>query len=404
MKKESKEPAVDESTVKTKPSPKSKKEESAVSLGDSIISAINDRFKTNTYKTAYHLTDPDVISDVTDYVSTSSMMLDIAISNKPDGGFPVGRISEITGLEQSGKSLLGAHALAETQKKNGIAVYIDTEAAVSKEFLTAIGVDITKMLYVPLETMEDIFETIESIIERVRRSEKNKLVTILVDSVMGASTKVEMAAEYDKDGYATAKSIIISKGMRKITNMIARQKICLIFTNQLRQNLKAVAFGDQFTTSGGKAIAFHSSVRLRLSQIGQLKGKVNGVEAVIGSKTKCIVKKNRLGPPLRSIEYDIYYDSGIDNFGGWLTYLKQYGLIKQTGAWYEVEYADLDTGEMIPQKFQSKDFANLLETVPGLKSYLREQLTDRYIMDYKINRDFGIDDVVVEDGDFSENS
>ncbi len=388
---------------KEKPKAKAKVEKPEIGLTELILDSINDQFKTSTYKTAFHLTDPEVISDVTDWVSTGCSVLDLAIANKPNCGIPVGRITEITGLEQSGKSLIAAHILANTQKKGGVAVYIDTEAAVSREYMVAIGMDVSKLLYVPLETMEDIFMTIESIIERVRRTDKNKLVTIVVDSVMGATTKVEMESDYDKDGYATSKSIIISKGMRKITNMIARQKICLVFTNQLRQKIGAMAFADQWTTSGGKALAFHSSVRLRLSSMGQLKGKVNGVEITIGGKTKCVVQKNRMGPPLKTVVYDIYFDSGIDNYGNWLTYLKDYKIIKQAGAWYELDYADED-GVMTPHKFQSKDFRNLLKTVPGLQDYLYEQICNHYIMEYKPNVDFGIDDVTLDTTVINENA
>ena len=382
-------------TKKSEPTPE-------INLGDVILASINEQFKTNNYKAAFHLTDPDVISDVTDWVSTGCSVLDLAIANKPNCGLPVGRITEITGLEQSGKSLLAAHVLANTQKKGGIAVYIDTEAAVSREYMQAIGMDIDKMLYVPLETMEDIFMTIESIIERARRTDKQKLVTIVVDSVMGATTKVEMESDYDKDGYATTKSIIISKGMRKITNMIARQKICLVFTNQLRQKIGAMAFADQWTTSGGKALAFHSSVRLRLSSMGQLKGKVHGVDITIGGKTKCVVQKNRMGPPLKTVIYDIYFDSGIDNYGNWLTHLKDYKVVKQAGAWYELEYAD-EHGEMVPHKFQSKDFKKLLKEVPGLQDYLYEKICDHYIMEYKPNVDFGIDDITLDTDIINEN-
>lgn len=143
----------------------------------------------------------------------------------------------------SGKSLIGSHLLASTQRKGGIAVYIDTESAVSPEFLEAIGVDTSNMLYVHLETVEEIFDTIETIVTKIRESNKDKLVTILVDSLAAASTKVEMDADYDKDGWATTKAIVISKAMRKITQMIARQQVALVFTNQLRQKL-GVMFGD----------------------------------------------------------------------------------------------------------------------------------------------------------------
>ena len=218
-------------------------------LADTLADSLNKKFKDT--KVAYFLDGSDSTpTDIKEFVSTGSSMLDLAISNRPNGGIAVGRITEINGLESSGKSLLGAHILAETQKKGGIAVYIDTETSVSQEFLEVIGVDFSKMLYLHLETVEDIFEAIDEIVTKVRESDKDRLVTILVDSLAAASTKVEMEADFEKDGWATAKAIIISKAMRKITQMIGRQKIALVFTNQLRQKL-GVMFGDPLTTSGG---------------------------------------------------------------------------------------------------------------------------------------------------------
>jgi recombination protein RecA len=329
-------------------------------------------------------------------------MLDLAISNRPHGGFPVGRITEVTGLEASGKSLLAAHTLAETQKKGGLAVYIDTESATSSEFLTAIGVDLKSMLYVPLETIEEIFETIETIVEGVRKSDKDRLVTIVVDSIMGASTKIEMSAEYDKDGYATSKSIILSKAMRKVTNWIARERICLLFTNQLRTKL-GVSFGDSWTTSGGKAIPFHASVRLRLKNTGMIKAKINGVEQVVGSKTNVQVVKNRMGPPHRKIDYEIYYDSGIDNWGGWLAIMKNFDLVKQAGAHYTMEDIDMTTGETFGEiKFQSKNFVDKVINHPEIKERLYQRICDAYIFKYQAGIDGGIDDVIITDDVYDE--
>lgn len=195
-------------------------------------------------KVAFFLDSEEAPTNVGGWISTGSAMLDLAISNRPNGGVPVGRILEITGLEQSGKSLVSAHALASTQKKGGLAVLIDTETAVSREFFDAIGVDVSKLLYVTADSVEQIFETIETIIEKVRSSDKDKMVTIVTDSVAAASTKTEINADFDKDGYATDKAIIISKALRKITNMIGRQKVTLIFTNQLRQKMNAMPFAD----------------------------------------------------------------------------------------------------------------------------------------------------------------
>ena len=369
------------------------------SLATALADSINKQFKGQALKTAFFLEgDADSPSNVTDWISSGCDILDLAISNRPNGGFPVGRITEVTGLEASGKSLLVSHVAAETQKKGGLAVYIDTEAAVSSEFMQAIGIDLKSMLYVPLETVEEIFETIETIVENARKANKDRLVTIIVDSVMGASTKIEMSAEYDKDGYATSKSIILSKAMRKVTNWIAREKICLIMTNQLRTKL-GVSFGDQWTTSGGKAIPFHASVRLRLKNTGMIKAKdANGVEQIVGSKTEVQVVKNRMGPPHRKVNYDIYYDSGIDNYGGWLETMKKFNIVKQAGAWYTLDDVDVDTGQVYGDyKFQSKDFIEKVIDNPQVKDRLYKRICDVYIFRYQAGIDGGIDDVIITD-------
>ena len=356
-------------------------------LANVIADELNKQFKT--HQVAYFLgSNKSSPTDVKEWISTGSSILDIAISNKPHGGIGVGKITELNGLEGSGKSLVGAHVLANTQKKGGMAVYIDTESAVSQEFLQAIGIDVSKMLYLQLETVEDIFESIEHIITKIRESDRDKIVTILVDSLAAASTKVEMEADFDKDGWATAKAIIISKAMRKITQMIARQKVALVFTNQLRQKL-GVMFGDPWTTSGGKALPFHASTRVRLKNAGQIK---DSKKNTIGIKLKAQVIKNRLGPPLRVAEFILYFDRGISDYDSWLTVMKEHKLIKISGAWYT--YTDPDTSKEI--KFLSKDFAEKLDNDSELKEKIYKLICDKSILKYQSNK-LGLDDIVETD-------
>ena len=353
-------------------------------LAGVLADTLNKQFKD--MKVAYFLDGTDTTpTDIKDFVSTGSTMLDLAISNKPNGGIAVGRITEINGLESSGKSLLGAHILAETQRKGGVAVYIDTETSVSTEFLGAIGVDVDSMLYLHLETVEDIFEAVEEIVAKVRESDKERLVTILVDSLAAATTKVELEADFDKDGWATSKAIVISKAMRKITQMIGRQKIALVFTNQLRQKL-GVMFGDPWTTSGGKALPFHASTRIRLKNVGQIKDTKKNT---IGIKMRAQVIKNRLGPPMRHADFELYFETGIDNEGSWLHVMKDHKLVKQAGAWYTMKnHKDKEI------KFQSKDWSDYLKD-EEFKEYCYQLICDKVILKYEKN--FGIDDVVVEE-------
>jgi recombination protein RecA len=350
-------------------------------LASVIAGELNKQFKHQ--QVAFFLDEGSSPTDVTGWISTGSSMLDLAISNKAYGGIAVGKITELNGLEGSGKSLIGAHILANTQKQGGIAVYIDTESAVSTEFLEAIGIDASKMLYVQLETVEEIFEAIENIITKIRESDQDRMVTIMVDSLAAASTKVEMEADFEKDGWATSKAIIISKAMRKITQMVARQQVALIFTNQLRQKL-GVMFGDPWTTSGGKALPFHASTRIRLKNGGQIKDTKNHT---IGMKIKAQIIKNRLGPPLRTAEFQLYFDRGIDDFGGWLSVLKEHKLLKQAGAWYTL--VDHNGKEI---KFQSKEWNEKLDNDDELRKYIYELICSKSVLKYQ-SQTLGIDDV-----------
>lgn len=338
-------------------------------------------------KIAYFLDEQENPAEISDWISTGSSILDLAISNRPHGGLPVGKMVEFNGLEGTGKSLLSAHVVADTQKKGGIAVVIDTENAAAPEFWKSLGVDLSKLLYVQCETVEDIFEKMEQMIGIVRKSNKDRILTIIVDSVAAASTKVELESDHGKDGYATGKSIIISKAMRKITTMIGRQKVLTVFTNQLRQNINAMAFGDKYVVSGGKSLAYHCSVRVRLNNTGKLKKG----EEVIGNECKAVVVKNRMGPPQRQASFDIYFDSGIADYGSWIKVLKENNLVKQGGAYYT--YKKDDGTEW---KFQSKDFVSTMKTDKVLNEEIYMKICDSVIMKYKDPNSIIVDDAVVD--------
>ena len=338
-------------------------------------------------KIAYFLDEQENPAEISDWISTGSSILDLAISNRPHGGLPVGKMVEFNGLEGTGKSLVSAHVVADTQKKGGIAVVIDTENAAAPEFWKSLGVDLSKLLYVQCETVEDIFEKMEQMIGIVRKSNKDRILTIIVDSVAAASTKAELESDHGKDGFATGKSIIISKAMRKITTMIGRQKVLTVFTNQLRQNLNAMAFGDKYVVSGGKALAYHCSVRVRLNNTGKLKRG----EEIIGNECKAVVVKNRMGPPQRQASFDIYFDSGIADYGSWIKVLKENDLVKQGGAYYT--YKKDDGTEW---KFQSKDFVQIMKNDKVLNEEIYMKICDSVIMKYKDPNSIIVDDAVID--------
>jgi recombination protein RecA len=353
-------------------------------------------------------------SKIIDWVPSGNDELDLAMANRPNGGYPVGRITEITGLEGSGKTLLAMHALAETQKKGGVAVFIDTESSLDLNFVRAIGVKAEQLCYISCDHVEEIFDHLEKIIGKVRQDTKDKLVTIVVDSVSAASCLTEMESDHGKDGYATAKAIIISKAMRKITQMIARQRVCLIFTNQVRQNL-GVTFGDKWTTSGGKGIAFHSSIRIRMSKIKQIK-HTNGL--VMGFSSKAKVFKNRLGPPMREAEFDLFFDRGMDNYGSWFNTVENEKIASKAKTQEQkkkmlekdenalVNYVEAGgTGKKL--QFESSDgkiyeftkssFTEFLENNLTIKEEIYKKICDAKIMVYKDQSTCADEDLIYEE-------
>lgn len=343
------------------------------SVIDSICEIVNKDFKKEGKKLIYDLEEEDNPSNVLSWVSTGNALLDLAISNKKNGGLPSGRIIEIHGDSSSGKSLLCAHICAETQKMGGLAVYIDTEAGVSRDFLKVIGVDVKNLIYSCPDSVEDIFEMVEKIIEIVRNSEKERQLTIVIDSIAGVPTKKELEGNFDKQGYNTDKALIIGQAMRKITNLIARKRILLVITNQVRERINALPFQDPFIVPAGKAIPFHASVRIRL----QVTGTIKVDSQVVGVKCLAKIIKNRLAPSNRTVEYEVYYDSGIDNSKSWLAFLKKINFVKSAGAYYKIPN---ENGEEI--QFRSSDWNAMLKN-DSFRNFIYGIMADAFIMKYK---------------------
>ena len=473
-------------------------------------------------KIAYFLDDKEDPSTITDWISTGSTMLDLAISNRPHGGLPVGRISTLTGLEgcvtedtkikvmvderpeiivdikeiykfinnmglsvyvktkdnkyaritdyvdkglldtyevilyngftikvsrehkfytadgwveckdlevgnhcilcedggysvvtcknfigkykivditvdhpdhcyfgngmlnhNTGKSLLCAHIVANTQKKGGVAVYIDTEASAAPEFWTALGVNLKTMVYMQQDTIEGAFQNIENIIGMVRKSDSNRLCTIILDSIAGASTKMELEANYDRKGFATGKSLIVSEAMRKLTNLIAKQRILLVMTNQLRQNLQASAWGDKWVEPCGKSTSFHSSVKVRFETIEKLK---DSDKQVIGTNTRATVRKNRMGPPFRSAEFCVYFSSGIADYASWIDLAKKKKIVD--GPSNRISYDE--------QLFTTEEFINKLNIDSNFKESFYNKICDSVIMQYKTPNSIILENIITE--------
>jgi recombination protein RecA len=308
-----------------------------------------------TGKLAWNLsTDVDNPTEVKEWISTGSTLLDYAISNRRDGGVPVGKLTEISGEEASGKSLVVAHILANTQKKGGLAVLCDSENAYNPDFGQQIGVDNDKLVYLQPRTIEETGEAIEKVILLTRQKAKDKLVTIAWDSVAGTPSQAEIEGTYDPNDRIGVTAKALAKMMRKLTQTLGKERICLIFTNQLKTKI-GVMYGDPMTTPGGKAIPYHASVRVRLTRSTLDKSEDEGDQLeALGVNTIAKVVKNRCGPPLRKCRFLISFARGIEDVDSWFDHLHEMGVIKKSGGWCYLEEV---LGE---DKFREKGWAELV--------------------------------------------
>lgn len=319
------------------------KEVDSLKLSRMIIQDLN---RDSEEKTAWCLaTDLDNPTTVREFISTGSTILDYLIANRRNGGVAVGKLTEIVGEEASGKSLIAAHLIAETQRRGGIAIYIDTENAANEDFMKQVGVNTKEMVYAQPGTVEEVGDLIEKTIIRVRTKAPTKLVLIVWDSIAGTPPKAEVEGTYDANSHMGLLGKALALMMRKITQTLGKERICLVFCNQLKYKI-GVSYGDPMFAPGGKAVPFHASTRVRLTRSAQLKegkkkdtsdagmaGDENGKGAVYGINTIAKVIKSRLGPPLRQCRFDITFAFGIDDVGSWYTLLHERGEITKSDGW-----------------------------------------------------------------------
>jgi len=334
----------------------------------SLIRDINKEFGT---RIAYNLSEMDAPTVVKRWIDTGSIQLNYAIRNAMDGGYPEGRIIEISGLPSSGKSHLAYHAAAVAQSMGGLVVYIDTENATPISKLSDMGIDVRRrFVYCDSHCTEEVFSIIESTITKAKQIiEKNVPILVIWDSVAATSPKAELDGEYDQNSIGL-QARAISKGMRKITGVIGQNNVTLLCINQIRDAI-GVMHGDPTVTPGGKAIPFHSSVRIRLGSGNQVKDK-NGNP--IGIHTTVTIKKNKVAAPFRKCEFDIIFGKGIVEdeylFDEVRSYCKANGPIKRDGleinisgegAWKELSVTSTKTGEVLcEKKFYKSEFGNML--------------------------------------------
>lgn len=353
-------------------------------LVKSFIKAFN---KDGEEKVAWNLaTDDDNPTDVKDFISTGSTLLDYIISNRRDGGVPAGKLTEISGEEASGKSLLCAHLIANVQKKGGLAVYIDTENAANPQFMEQVGVDISKVVYLQPGTIEGVFEHIEKCITMARAKDVKRQVLIIWDSVAATPPQAELDGNYDPTNSIGLMARSISKGMRKLTDTVGKDRITLVFTNQLKTKI-GVQYGDPMTTPGGKAIPYHASVRIRLSQSTRIQ---DAEKEILGIRTlaKCI--KTRLGPPHRKCYFAIMFDHGVADLESWFEKLHEAGAIEKRAGWCYMEDVpttvwDDEKSKVELQKefkFRERLWKETLEGDPAFLEHVRGLVEKKMIVRY----------------------
>jgi len=341
-----------------------------------LISSLN---KEHGSKVAYNLHTDSSPTHVKRWVSTGSKQLDYLISNKRDGGLPEGRIVEIFGPPSIGKSHIAIQIARSTQQLGGIVVYIDTENATSVENLALLGVDITKrFVYVDTHCTEEVLSIAESTILKAKAMDKDVPITIIWDSVAASSPKAELVGDYDQNSIGL-QARAISKGMRKITGVIGQTNTLLICLNQIRTNI-GVMYGDPTTTPGGKAIPFHSSVRIKLGAGQKIENKK---KEVIGINVSAKTIKNKVAPPFRSCNFEIHFGKGIQEFEQVFDELRKFGSaeisgnkveLAGTGAWKTLLVSSLKTGEVtIEKKFYKADFGDVWSN-PEYRTYIDDLL------------------------------
>jgi recombination protein RecA len=288
------------------------------------------------------------VADVS-VIDSGSISINIALGV---GGYPRGRVTEIFGPEASGKTTLALHAIAEAQKKGGIAAFIDAEHAFDRFYAEKLGVDIENLLISQPDNGEQALEITDHLIR------SGAIDIIVIDSVAALTPKAEIEGEMG-DSKMGLQARLMSQALRKLTANISKTNTCCVFINQLREKI-GVMFGNPETTTGGNALKFYASVRVDIRKLNQLKEG----EEITGNRTKVKIVKNKVAPPFKKAEFDIIYGEGISKTGEVIDLATELGLIKKSGSWFSYGDTKLGQGRDAVRQLL-KDNPELAEEIEG---------------------------------------
>ncbi|MDB2495302.1 recombinase RecA [Flavobacteriaceae bacterium] len=290
-------------------------------------------------------------------IPTGSLGLDVALGV---GGYPKGRVVEIYGPESSGKTTLTLHAIAEAQKKGGIAAFIDAEHAFDRYYAEDLGVDVENLIISQPDNGEQALEITDNLIR------SGAIDIIVIDSVAALTPKSEIEGEMG-DSKMGLHARLMSQALRKLTGSISKTKCTVIFINQLREKI-GVMFGNPETTTGGNALKFYASVRIDIRRSTQIKN-TNG--EVLGNKTRVKVVKNKVAPPFKTVEFDIVYGKGISKVGEIIDLGVDFEIINKSGSWFSYDETKLGQGR--------EAVKNLLLDNPELMDELEQKIKEAIV-------------------------
>ena len=288
-------------------------------------------------------------------VPSGSLALDVALGV---GGYPRGRIIEVYGPESSGKTTVALHAIAEVQKKGGVAAFIDAEHALDPKYAAALGVDIDELLLSQPDTGEQGLEIADALVS------SGAVDIVVIDSVAALVPRAEIEGELG-DSHMGLQARLMSQALRKLSGSINKTKTIAIFINQVREKI-GIMFGNPETTPGGRALKFYATIRLEVRRAEQIK---SGTE-IMGNRTKIKVVKNKVAPPFRTAEVDIMYGEGISQVGEIIDMASEKDIVNKSGAWYAYKGERIGQGRENAKKFLTEH--------PEMRAEIEKLVRDEY--------------------------